>query len=125
MEGTPNVVTTTAASNSIPIQYTKAVTIIAECLRIRRFEIRGHAIAANIEKTTSMSPRKLACAVPEAVLLDKAINPAPTVEATKATQPLKCNRSPENTTAAMARRIGSVPTIREACETVVRESPLN
>jgi hypothetical protein len=63
MEGTPNVVTTTAASNSMPIQYTKAVTIFAECLRIRRFEIRIHAIAANIENTTSMLPWMLACAV--------------------------------------------------------------
>src|SRR5579863_4288290 len=33
--------------------------------------------------------------------------------------------SPVNTTAARARSMGSVPTIREAWETVVSESPLN
>jgi hypothetical protein len=48
-----------------------------------RFEIRIHAIAANMESTTSMSPRMLACAAPEALLLDKAINQAPNVEANK------------------------------------------
>src|SRR5438477_1325341 len=103
----------------------KAVTIIGECVCIRRFEIRIHAMAANIESTTRESPKMLACAVPEAPLLDNAISAAPTVEAASAIQPPKCNRSPENDTAATARSIGNVPTIREACETVVRESPLN
>ncbi len=81
-------------------------------------------MAANIESTTSRSPRVLACATPD-VLLDSAISAAPNVEAASASQPPKCNRSPANTTAARASSIGSVPTIKEACETVVRESPLN
>ena len=117
-------VTTTATSKSVPSQYTNPVTITGECSRIRRFEIRIHAMAANIESTTRESPRMLACAVPEAPLLDNAISTAPTVEAASASQPPRCNRSPENNTAAMARSMGSVPTMREACDTVVRENPL-
>src|SRR5581483_779428 len=106
----------------MPIQKTQAVTIIAEWRCIRRLEIRIHAMAANIENTTSMSPRMLGRATPEAALLDNAIRAAPAVEATRATHPPTCNRSPEKITAAMARSMGSVATISEACETVVRES---
>ncbi len=115
----------TPASRTVPIQRTEAVTITGECRFIRRFEIRIHAMAANIESTTSRSPSTVACVVQEALLLDSAINPAPTVDARRASQPPKCNRSPENTMAATARSMGSVPTIKEACETVVSESPLN
>lgn len=75
---------TTAARINVPIQYTEAVTIIGECCRIRRFEIRIHAMAANIESTTRESPRMLVCAVPEAPVLDNAISAAPTVEAASA-----------------------------------------
>src|SRR5437667_5405581 len=109
----------------MPIQYTEAVTIIGEYCRIRRFEIRIQAIAANIESTTNRSPYVLARTAPEEFLLDSAIKPAPMVEAASASQPPKCNCSRENNTAATARSMGSVATIREACETVVRESPLN
>ncbi len=65
----------------------------------------------------------LAGTVPEAPLLDNAISAAPTVDAASASHPPTCNRSPENITAAMASNIGSVPTIKEACETVVRKDP--
>lgn len=97
----------------------------AECRRMRRFEIKIHPIAANIESTISKLPRMLAYAGPEASLLDNAISAAPNVELATASQPPKCSRSPANTTAAIARSMGSVPTINEACETVVSESPLD
>ncbi len=107
-------VVTTAAKIRVPIQYTETVTITAECCRMSRFEIKIHAMAANIESTTSRSPRMLACAVLDVPLLDNAISAAPTVEAASASHPLTCNRSPENNTAAMARSMGSVATMREA-----------
>jgi hypothetical protein len=122
MEGTPALVVTTAARSTVPIQYTEAVTFTAVCRRMSRFEIRIHAMAANMDSTTSRSPHMLLGAPPDAFSVDSAIKPAPIVEDASASQPPKCNCSPKNNTAAMARSMGRVPTIREACETVVRES---
>lgn len=63
---------------------------------MRRFEIRIHAIAANIDNTTNPSPNALARVAPDASLLESAISAAPTLDATNAIHPACRNRSPED-----------------------------
>jgi hypothetical protein len=50
---------------------------------------------------------------------------APMVETTRANQPVESMRSRAKRVAATASRTGMVPTISEACETVVRARPEN
>ena len=92
---------------------------------MRRFEIRIHAIAANMDSTTNPSPNALARVAPDASVLESAINAAPTLDATNATQPVGRNRSPEKIAAATASSMGNEPTMSDACETVVSASPSN
>ena len=47
-------------------------------------------MAANMESTTSKSPRRVGPAAPETLPLESAIIPAPTVEARTANQPPEC-----------------------------------
>lgn len=118
-------VTSTSANISVPIQKTMPVTKIAECRCISRFEIKIHAIAANMDSTTRRSPIALDFVVPELLRLETAMSAAPRLEAVNPSHPPRCSLSPENSTDATASSIGSVPTINAACETVVSDSPLN
>src|SRR6185312_3681570 len=109
----------------VPATSPYAVTTIGEWRTTNRWfsNIQNNAITS--DTTTNRSPATVGSPPAACFAWLSAISTAPAVDTAIAPQPTGDNRSFANIVAPIARITGIVPTISDACETVVNCKPRN